>query len=73
MSVWAPDLHNYSPHKAAAQLALFAGVFASVAGIVYNFYPESPVVKIANETKKKKKGNLTFSIGQENLSLQWID
>ncbi|RCH85944.1 hypothetical protein CU098_009835, partial [Rhizopus stolonifer] len=43
MSVWAPDLHNYSPHKAAAQLALFAGVFASVAGIVYNFYPESPV------------------------------
>ncbi|KAI9270862.1 hypothetical protein BY458DRAFT_539942 [Sporodiniella umbellata] len=44
-SVWAPDLHHYSPHKAAAQLA-FAGVaVAAVASIVYKFYPESPVVK----------------------------
>lgn len=42
--VWAPDLHHYSPYKAAAQLALAAAVFGSVAGLVYKFYPSSPVV-----------------------------
>ncbi|KAG0746262.1 hypothetical protein G6F57_008668 [Rhizopus arrhizus] len=45
MGVWAPDLHEYSPRKALAQLALFAGAIASVAGIVYKTYPESPAVK----------------------------
>jgi NADH dehydrogenase (ubiquinone) 1 beta subcomplex subunit 8 len=45
MGVWAPDLHEYSPRKALAQLALFAGAIASVAGIVYKTYPESPAVR----------------------------
>jgi NADH dehydrogenase (ubiquinone) 1 beta subcomplex subunit 8 len=45
MGVWAPDLHNYSPYKAVAQLALFAGAIAAVAGLVYKTYPESPAVR----------------------------
>ncbi|KAI8073445.1 uncharacterized protein B0P05DRAFT_548550 [Gilbertella persicaria] len=45
MGVWAPDLHTYSPRKAAAQLALAFGILAGVSGIVYKTYPESPAVK----------------------------
>ncbi|OBZ84993.1 NADH dehydrogenase [ubiquinone] 1 beta subcomplex subunit 8, mitochondrial [Choanephora cucurbitarum] len=45
MGVWAPDLHTYSPHKAAAQLALAFGIFGGIATLVYKTYPESPVVK----------------------------
>jgi NADH dehydrogenase (ubiquinone) 1 beta subcomplex subunit 8 len=44
MGVWAPDLHTYSPYKAASQLAFFATVLAGVSAVVYKFYPERPVV-----------------------------
>ncbi|KAI7877318.1 uncharacterized protein EV154DRAFT_525497 [Mucor mucedo] len=43
--VWAPDLHHYSPIKAASQLALFATIMATFATVVYKFYPERPVVQ----------------------------
>ncbi|CAO3635741.1 unnamed protein product [Mucor hiemalis] len=43
--VWAPNLHHYSPYKAAAQFALAATLFATLAGVVYKFYPDRPVVK----------------------------
>ncbi|CEG74814.1 hypothetical protein RMATCC62417_09961 [Rhizopus microsporus] len=45
MGVWAPDLHEYSPRKALAQLAFFFGVVGAVAGLVYKTYPESPAAK----------------------------
>ncbi|SAM01316.1 hypothetical protein [Absidia glauca] len=45
MGVWAPDLHTYSPYKAVAQLAMFAGVIASFVGVVYTTYPDRPAVK----------------------------
>lgn len=44
MGVWAPDLHTYSPYKAASQFALFAAVFAGVAATVYKFYPDKVAV-----------------------------
>lgn len=44
MGVWAPDLHTYSPHKAASQFALFAAIFTGFAATVYNFYPDKVAV-----------------------------
>lgn len=49
MGVWAPDLHEYSPRKALAQLAFFFGVVGAVAGLVYKTYPESPAVRNKKE------------------------
>ncbi|KAI7898383.1 uncharacterized protein BX663DRAFT_525119 [Cokeromyces recurvatus] len=42
--VWAPDLHHYSPYKAAAQLALAASIFVGFTGLIYMTYPEKPAV-----------------------------
>ncbi|CEP16911.1 hypothetical protein [Parasitella parasitica] len=44
MGVWAPDLHNYSPYKAAGQFALCTALFTGFAAIVYKFYPDKVAV-----------------------------
>jgi NADH dehydrogenase (ubiquinone) 1 beta subcomplex subunit 8 len=58
MGVWAPDLHTYSPYKAAAQLAMFAGVIASFVGVVYATYPDRPAVSERVMMIKRKTDRL---------------
>ncbi|KAI7865326.1 hypothetical protein BDF14DRAFT_1825745 [Spinellus fusiger] len=45
MGVWAPDLHPYNPYKALGQLGMFFFSLVTYGTIIYNVYPERPMIQ----------------------------
>lgn len=46
LSVWAPDVHEYSPYKALAEFGVFIGVLSAFSYLVYKTYPDKTAVSI---------------------------